>query len=167
MRWPAWSIRRMTHRQKLAERLVTLLWRGQTPGLLKVLQAGTRRLGPPAPDDGPVHPRRIAAQNVGYFEKHQAHMNYPAYRKHGWPIGSGITEAGVKQFNQRVKGTEQFWSESGAEAILALPHPVAKSGRPLDPLLVGGSPFPTSRVMCHAPGRHVGELVREQERFTA
>jgi len=38
----------------------------------------------------------------------------------GWPIGSGNTEAGVKQFNKRVKGTEQFWSEDGVEAILCL-----------------------------------------------
>ncbi len=47
-------------------------------------------------------------------------MNYPEYRKKGWPIGSGMTEAGVKQFNKRVKGTEQFWLETGVEAILAL-----------------------------------------------
>jgi len=32
----------------------------------------------------------------------------------------GNTEAGVKQFNKRVKGTEQFWSEDGVEAILCL-----------------------------------------------
>ena len=37
-----------------------------------------------------------------------------------WPIGSGVTESGVKQFNKRVKGTDQFWNESGVEAILAL-----------------------------------------------
>ncbi len=47
-------------------------------------------------------------------------MNYPTYRSNGWPIGSGETEAGVKQFNKRVKGTEQFWSEPGIEPILAL-----------------------------------------------
>ena len=29
-------------------------------------------------------------------------------------------EAGVKQFNKRVKGTEQFWTEAGVEPILAL-----------------------------------------------
>jgi hypothetical protein len=38
----------------------------------------------------------------------------------GWPIGSGVTEAAVKQFNKRVKGTEQFWNEQGIEPILAL-----------------------------------------------
>ena len=29
-------------------------------------------------------------------------------------------ESAVKQFNQRAKGTEKFWSEQGAEAILQL-----------------------------------------------
>ncbi len=47
-------------------------------------------------------------------------MNYPRYRAKGWPIGSGVTESGVKLFNKRVKGTEQFWSRGGGEAILAL-----------------------------------------------
>ena len=47
-------------------------------------------------------------------------MNYPEYRAKGWPIGSGETEAGVKQFNKRVKGTEQFWDEKGIEPILCL-----------------------------------------------
>jgi hypothetical protein len=109
-----------SRRRKIAERLITLLWRGQTTGLLRILQACARRLGPPTEADGPQHPRRVVAQNLGYFQKHQMHMNYPAYRARGWPIGSGITEAGVKQFNQRVKGTDQFWSEAGVEAILAL-----------------------------------------------
>ena len=42
-------------------------------------------------------------------------MDYPRYRAKGWPVGSGVTEAGVKQFNKRVKGTEQFWTEEGVE----------------------------------------------------
>jgi hypothetical protein len=42
------------------------------------------------------------------------------YRRRGWPIGSGETEAAVKQFNKRIKGTEQFWSTDGVEAILGL-----------------------------------------------
>jgi hypothetical protein len=43
-----------------------------------------------------------------------------AYRRKGWPIGSGNVEAGVKCFNHRVKGTEQFWTKPGVEAIRAL-----------------------------------------------
>ena len=103
-----------------AHDLATLLWQGQMPGLIQVLEAHARKLGPPQDGDPPGHPRRVAAQNVGYFTKHQAHMNYPEYRKRGWPIGSGPTESGVKQVNKRVKGTEQFWDPQGVEPILAL-----------------------------------------------
>jgi hypothetical protein len=72
--------------------------------------------------DGRVaqHPRRLLHQNVGYFTKHKKHMKYPEYRRKGWPIGSGVTEAAVKQCNKRVKGTEQFWNDYGIEAILML-----------------------------------------------
>ena len=75
---------------------------------------------PPGERDGPDHPRRVLANNVGYFQKHRNHMDYPTYRRKGWPIGSGVTESAVKQFNKRVKGTDQFWNEPGVEAILAL-----------------------------------------------
>jgi hypothetical protein len=107
-------------RQKLAADLQKLLWEGQTAGLIRVLQAHATKLGPPRVGDAVDHPRRVLAQNVGYFTRHQEHMNYPQYRQRGWPIGSGSTEAGVKQFNKRVKGTEQFWSQKGVEPILAL-----------------------------------------------
>jgi len=43
-----------------------------------------------------------------------------AYRRKGWPIGSGNVEAGVKCFKHCVKGTEQFWTKPGVEAIRAL-----------------------------------------------
>jgi hypothetical protein len=71
-------------------------------------------------EDSAEHPRRVLAANVGYFRKNLAHMDYPAYRRKGWPIGSGNVESGIKQFNKRVKGTEQFWQPTGVEAILAL-----------------------------------------------
>jgi hypothetical protein len=106
--------------RKFAQRLTRLLWRGQTAGLIRVLEACARKLGAPRASDPPGHPRRVAAQNVRYFTKHQPHMNYPEYRKRGWPIGSGATESGVKQINKRVKGTEQFWALEGVEPILAL-----------------------------------------------
>jgi len=60
------------------------------------------------------------ANNIGYFEKQRRHMDSLTYRRKGWPIGSGVTESAVKQFNQRVKGTEQFWGEPGVESILSL-----------------------------------------------
>src|SRR6202035_3604341 len=103
----------------LADRLETQLYTGRVDKVIKYLEAESAKLGPPAETDGEHHPRRVLAANTGYFRRNRGHMNYPEYRAKGWPIGSGNTEAGVKQFNKRVKGTEQFWSEQGVEAIIA------------------------------------------------
>jgi hypothetical protein len=103
-----------------AERLEALLWDGQVQRVIAELLAQAQQLGPPTNADAAGCPRRVLANNVAYFTTHQDHMNYPEYRRRGWPIGSGETEAAVKQFNKRVKGTEQFWSTDGVEAILAL-----------------------------------------------
>jgi hypothetical protein len=105
---------------QLAEELVRLLWDGQGEKLVERLAELSARAGRPLETDPPNHPRKVLSANVGYFEKHKGHMDYPAYRSRGWPIGSGITESGVKLFGKRVKGTEQFWNVSGVEAILAL-----------------------------------------------
>jgi len=103
-----------------AERWEAWLWDGQLPRVIEALQSESERIGLPEATDGPEHPRRILSQNVGYFTRHQQHMRYPEYRARGWPIGSGVTEAAVKQFNKRVKGTEQFWHEETVEPILML-----------------------------------------------
>lgn len=103
-----------------AERLEALLWDGKVQRVIVELSAQAQMLGPPTEADAPASPRKVLAANVGYFTTHQDHMNYPEYRRRGWPIGSGETEAAVKQFNKRIKGTEQFWSTEGVEAILAL-----------------------------------------------
>ena len=104
----------------LAQQLKDRLWEGQVDQVIGILQEHAAGLGPPQDSDGPDHPRRVLANNVGYFQRHRHHMDYPGYRQKGWPIGSGVTESGVKQFNKRVKGTDQFWTERGVEAILAL-----------------------------------------------
>lgn len=104
----------------LAGRLEAWLWDGKVGRVIEELTEQSRQLGEAQPSDPPQHPRRVLQQNVGYFSRHQEHMRYPEYRAKGWPIGSGETEATVKQFNKRVKGTEQFWEEAGIEPILSL-----------------------------------------------
>ena len=102
------------------ERWEAMLWHGKVEAVIAALASESNRLGPPQEGDGPQHPRRVLARNVGYFTKHKEHMRYPEYRAKGWPVGSGVTEAAVKQFNKRVKGTEQFWLEERVEPILML-----------------------------------------------
>lgn len=106
--------------EALAKRLESALWEGQALSVSMALEELAARAGPAKESDPPEHPAGVLAREAGYFRRHAQQMNYPAYRARGWPIGSGVAEAGVKQFNKRVKGTEQFWSESGVEAILAL-----------------------------------------------
>lgn len=103
----------------LAKRLSGQLYDGKVKKVVRYLEKESRSLGLPEPDDGEHHPRRVLKENAGYFQRNKDHMDYPAYRAKGWPIGSGNTEAGVKQFNKRVKGTDQFWGE-GIEPVLAL-----------------------------------------------
>jgi hypothetical protein len=88
--------------------------------VIATLKVHAERVGPPQACDGPDHPRRVLANNVDCFQTHRHHMDYPTFRREGWPIGSGVTESAVKQFNKRVKGTEQFWSMPGVESILSL-----------------------------------------------
>jgi hypothetical protein len=104
----------------LAKSWEGLLWKGKVKEVIAALREESARAGAPKDSDGPEHPRRILARNVGYFDNNQKHMDYPTYRRRGWPIGSGVVEGGVKQFNKRVKGTEQFWTEQGLEPILCL-----------------------------------------------
>lgn len=105
---------------KLAEDLVGLLWNGQVELLLDQLGRLSAEAGLPQESDPATAPRVVLARTAGYFQTHRDQVDYPAYRAKGWPIGSGITESGVKLFGKRVKGTEQFWNVPGAEAILAL-----------------------------------------------
>ncbi len=106
--------------QALAGQLKDHLCNGEVGEVIVTLQRHADRLGPPQAGDGSEHPRRVLANNVGYFTNHRHHMDYPKYRQKGWPIGSGVTESAVKLFNKRVKGTEQFWSIPGVETILSL-----------------------------------------------
>jgi hypothetical protein len=100
--------------------LETLLYDGKVEELIGRLREEAQALGSVQEFDGPKHPRKVLQGEIGFFERHKGIMNYAEYRRRGWPIGSGNTEGGVKQFNKRVKGTEQHWLKPGVEPILAL-----------------------------------------------
>lgn len=98
----------------------TMLWKGRFGKLMSALAEQAARLGVPPEDAAANDPRQVLRKTIGYFESHRQEMDYPRYRREGWPIGSGVIESGVKLYNKRVKGTEQFWNQDGAEAILQL-----------------------------------------------
>jgi hypothetical protein len=56
-----------------------------------------------------------------YFTRNRRHMHYAEYRRQGFPIGSGVVEAGCKTLvGQRLKRAGMRWSLEGGQAILNL-----------------------------------------------
>lgn len=102
------------------ERQKQSLWEGKVHRVIRAVAKESKRWGKPRPKASENDPRLILSRNVGYFRENQSHMDYPRYRKNGWPMGSGVVESGVKQLGQRVKGSEKHWSIPGVEAILVL-----------------------------------------------
>jgi hypothetical protein len=60
-------------------------------------------------------------KELGYFVRNVKRMQYGTFRAKGYFIGSGVVEAGCKTvIGGRCKQSGMFWSESGAQNILAL-----------------------------------------------
>jgi hypothetical protein len=58
---------------------------------------------------------------VTYFRNHLHQMNYAAYRKKHYPIGSGVTEAACNTvIKQRLCCSGMRWKETGAAVVLSL-----------------------------------------------
>ena len=56
-----------------------------------------------------------------YLRKHAVWMKYAEYRRHGLPIGSGVTEAACKTvFAERLKRSGMTWSRAGGQVIVDL-----------------------------------------------
>jgi len=93
-------------------------WSGQVKPLLTRLRQASAALGKPPADAADDDPRHIVADALGYVENNRTRMDYPHYRRQGLPISSAPVESTIKQVNRRMKGTEKFWLEGGAEALL-------------------------------------------------
>lgn len=93
--------------QGWAEQLKRALWHGDSRHVLAQL--------------------RCADLPTGYFEEHQRRMNYPDFRAQGYPVGSGSTESGVKQYKQRFCGPGMRWSRPGVDRMLVLRSAVMDS----------------------------------------
>lgn len=102
----------------LYERWLRLAWSGEVASLLAALRAAARQAGEPPPDVAEDDPRRLLADAVTYVTHNRERMDYPRYRRLGLPIFSAPVESTIKQVNRRIKGSEKFWLEGGAEAVL-------------------------------------------------
>jgi hypothetical protein len=47
-------------------------------------------------------------------------MQYQEFREMGYPIGSGTTESGVKQFKMRLAGPGMRWNAPNAQTMLVI-----------------------------------------------
>jgi hypothetical protein len=103
---------------RLYEQLLRAAWAGKVSQVRAVLQKQLDRLGPPPPRASGDHPRKVVSLVLQYVSNNAERMDYPRYRQEGLPVTSTLVESLIKQFNQRVKGTEKFWLRGGAEAIL-------------------------------------------------
>src|SRR5918912_617967 len=96
------------------------VWQGCVEDVIAALALRQSELGMPAKDEAETSPRRVVAEALNYLRNQAPRMRYPAYRQAGLSITSSHMESMVKLINHRVKGTEKFWSEDGAEELLQL-----------------------------------------------
>jgi hypothetical protein len=81
----------------------------------QLIQCATQRL----PRTGSI--RNEGVTKINYFKTNAGSMHYDAFRAKGFFVGSGVIEAGCKTvIGARLKASGMFWSEKGANAIIAL-----------------------------------------------
>jgi hypothetical protein len=101
-------------------RWIQTVWSGQVETILPELEARSAELGVPPAECSEGDPRRLVFESLRYLRNNASRMRYDRYRRMGLPIMTSAVESTIKQINRRVKGSEKFWSEPGAEAILQL-----------------------------------------------
>jgi hypothetical protein len=111
---------------------ISWVWQGKVGEVIAALRARQSELGVPAADEPETSPAVVVSKALAYLENHQDKMKYDEYRRAGLPITSSLMESVVKQINQRVKGSEKFWSEQGSEAVLQLRADLLSDGEILE-----------------------------------
>ena len=96
------------------------VWSGEVRKVVAALETRLQELGGPPPKDDTTSPRAKVAEALRYLTNQQSRMKYDEYRRQGLPLTSSHIESTIKQINRRVKGSEKFWLEVGAEALLQL-----------------------------------------------
>ncbi len=102
--------------EKLRETIETQ-WTGLLDhGDIESLVARATEYLPPAGNT-----RDAGLTQINYFKTNAESMRYDAFRAKGFFVGSGVIEAGCKTvIGARLKASGMFWSEKGANAIIAL-----------------------------------------------
>jgi hypothetical protein len=95
------------------------LWRGRVARVIDLLTVEAEKRAPRPTRLSDLADRPDAHTlwtHIFYLEKHQATMDYPTYRDHGWPMGSGVIESACGQFGDRFKHNRMRWTRRHADA---------------------------------------------------
>jgi hypothetical protein len=103
---------------KTYEQWLRLAWSGKVGALLTALRAAMAELSKKGA--AAAARKQTVNETLTYVTNNRERMKYPEYRRLGLPVSSAPVESTIKQINRRVKGTEKFWLEGGAEAMLQL-----------------------------------------------
>jgi len=114
----AFAGRSQSEGEAIYRRWIQAVWCGGVRIVLQELEARSSELGQPPEHSGESDPRRLVAEALSYLRNNADRMHYDAYRRDGLPIMTSAVESAIKMINRRVKGSEKFWSQRGAEAIL-------------------------------------------------
>jgi hypothetical protein len=69
--------------------------------------------------------RKGIHEHLDYLRKREALMQYPQFRRDGWPIGSGMVESANKNVVEaRLKGAGMHWQRKNVNPMLALRNAV-------------------------------------------
>jgi hypothetical protein len=101
-------------------RWIQTVWSGEVATILPGLEERSTALGPPPEGCAESDSRTLIFEALRYLKNNADRMRYDEYRREGLPIMTSAVESVIKLINQRVKGSEKYWSEPGAEAILQL-----------------------------------------------
>ena len=107
------------------------IWQGRVEDVIDELIAYGAKFGDPPADARSDDPREVIRVSRVFYENHAGRMNYPEYRRQGFPLTSSLIESTVKQVGRRVKGSEKFWSSTGGEAILRLRGEYLSDDKPM------------------------------------
>ena len=96
-------------------------WVEEAKGLLyeqggEALLSWLRSLAKPSDEVAADELRKL----INYFADNRHRTDYPVYRRHGWDIGSGPTEAACKIVGARLKQSGMRWLEQGAAEVAPL-----------------------------------------------
>jgi hypothetical protein len=113
------------------KRWIQWVWSGEVEKVIAELGVRQAELGMPETNASETSPAKVVSRALSYLQNNKERMRYSKYRQEGLPIVSSYVESAVKQFNYRVKGTEKFWREAGAEEMLQLRADYLSDGDPM------------------------------------